>query len=98
MWLNRDFFGTNLQVVIGEGELRFVDLDFFACWVLNANGLAAAFTHCAQQLDLLNVFGLFNCHYELVEDVLASGFLSEVNVEFVDARLKSEEIQLVFLE
>lgn len=85
MCLDCNLIGSDLQILVCEGEHRLVYLDLLAGWVLNDDSLSCLLTYSTDELNLLNVFGLFNSDNELIENVLASLIFLEVHVEFVGA-------------
>jgi len=95
---NHDFFRSDFEIIICEGELGAVHSHFLTCGVFNTDGSGATLSHSRNDLHLLHIFRLLNRHVELVEDVLASDFFTEVYVELVVARFEGEEVQLVLFE
>lgn len=98
MRLDHNLLRGDFEVVIDKCKLRFVNFNFLAGRVLNANWGRSAFTDWTDKLDLLGILGLFNGNVELVEDVFTSKLLLEVDTELVVTGLESKEIEFILLK
>jgi hypothetical protein len=94
---NHDLIGGHFKVLICEDKLRFEYFDFVTRWIFNHDWVRAAFPHSTDKFKLLDVLALFNSNLELVEDVLASSLLFEVDDELVNACSQGKEVEFVLL-
>lgn len=98
MSLNNNLIRCNVNLVVRKLELLLCDLDVVVCWIFNRDDRLRTFSNRADKLELFDVFTLFNCYRELVENKLTRSLLFEGSSKLVNANFHREEVQLVLFD